>query len=326
MKLNIKYFVIWMLPLVDVLFSPLVAASSFVLLLVRKAGIKRMKVSKKIFCLLGVYPLRDHYYEPMFNPVHLHRPLAQDRSLPGLDLNERGQLELLSRFDYAEELEKIVKTPAEAGPGEFFYKNLSFPYGDSEYFYSAIRHFKPRKIIEIGSGYSTLMAIKAIEVNKAEDPTYSCQHICIEPYEMEWLESLGVQVIRQCVEKVDSAHFEGLGANDILFIDSSHVIRPQGDVLFEYLELLPILRSGVLVHIHDIFTPQDYPEDWVVGSVLQWNEQYLLEAFLSFNDQFRVLGALSWLTRKHFGAMSRAFPMLRNHPDMLPGSFWIVRN
>ena len=274
-----------------------------------------MRVSKRIFCMLGVYPLRDHYYEPLFNPAHLRMPLDQDRNLPGLDLNGQEQLELLSRFNYAEELARIPKVSSESGPLEFCYENPSFLYGDSEYLYSAIRHFKPARIVEVGSGFSTLMASKAVSANKAEDPAYTCQHTCIEPYEMKWLESTGVKVIRQRVEEVDSAVFDGLGANDILFIDSSHVIRPQGDVLFEYLELLPRLRSGVLVHIHDIFTPRDYPEDWVIGQVKQWNEQYLLEAFLSFNNQFRVLGALSWLTRHHFAAMSRPFPMLRDHPE-----------
>ena len=253
-------------------------------------------------------------------------PLDIDRNLPGIDLNAKEQLDLLSQFAYADELSGIAENPGATGGGEFFYKNPSFLYGDSEYLYSAIRHFKPEKIVEVGSGYSTLMAIRAIRANKTENPNYSCQHICIEPYEMKWLESTGVQVIRQRVEEVDASVFDGLGKNDILFIDSSHVIRPQGDVLFEYLELLPRLRSGVLVHIHDIFTPQDYPEDWVVGHVRQWNEQYLLEAFLSFNSQFRVLGALRWLTKHHFVAMSLAFPMLGKHPEAIPGSFWIVRN
>lgn len=314
------------MPMADVLLAPLVVVSSFILLLVRKAGIRRMKVSKRIFCALGIYPVRDHYYEPLYNPAHLRAPLDHDRELPGLDLNEKEQLDLLAGFDYAKELQEIPRLRAEAQPLQYCYENDSFLCGDSEFLYSAIRHFKPGKIIEIGSGNSTLMAIRAIQANKSEAPDYSCQHICIEPYEMQWLESTGVQVIRQRVEEVDAALFEGLGQNDILFIDSSHVIRPQGDVLFEYLDLLPRLRPGVLVHIHDIFTPQDYPEDWVVGHVRQWNEQYLLEAFLSFNSEFRVIGALRWLTHHHFDAMARVFPVLREHPDAIPGSFWIVRN
>ena len=120
-----------------------------------------------------------------------------------------------------------------------------------------------------------------------ENENYSCEHVCIEPYEIEWLEKLNVKVIRELVENTDTTVFSTLDKNDILFIDSSHIIRPQGDVLFEYLEILPVLKSGVFVHIHDIFTPEDYPDDWVNNASF-WNEQYLLEAFLSFNNEFIV--------------------------------------
>ena len=80
--------------------------------------------------------------------------------------------------------------------------------------------------------------------------------------------------------------------NDILFIDSSHIIRPQGDVLFEYLEILPILNPGVVVHIHDIFSPKDYLDNWIINDHLFWNEQYLLEAFLSFNNNSPFIDGL----------------------------------
>ena len=110
-----------------------------------------------------------------------------------------------------------------------------------------VRHFKPQCIIEIGSGSSTLMVRNAIARNKSDNPQYRCRHMCIEPYEQPWLEKTEVELIRDKVENVDKSFFQQLGPNDILFIDSSHIIRPQGDVLFEYLELLPTLASGVLV-------------------------------------------------------------------------------
>ena len=93
------------------------------------------------------------------------------------------------------------------------------------------------------------------------------------------LEKIGVTVIRQKVEGLGKAVFAELEKGDILFIDSSHIIRPQGDVLFEYLESLPSLNRGVIVHIHDIFSPKDYLKEWVTNEVRFWNEQYLLEAF-----------------------------------------------
>lgn len=106
-----------------------------------------------------------------------------------------------------------------------------------------------------------LVAIAALQKNSEEQSGYQCRHVCIEPYEMPWMEQSGVEVIRARVETVDQTVFRELEAGDILFIDSSHMIRPQGDVLCEFLELLPILRKGVIVHVHDVFTPRDYPTD-----------------------------------------------------------------
>ena len=120
--------------------------------------------------------------------------------------------------------------------------------------------------------------------------------------------------------------FSSHEANDILFIDSSHMIRPQGDVLFEFLEILPVLKPGVLVHIHDIFSPRDYPKEWVVDKHCMWNEQYLLEAFLSFNSQFRILGAVNFLKHNHGKALESKCPNSAKLPDDEPGSFWIIRN
>lgn len=128
------------------------------------------------------------------------------------------------------------------------------------------------------------MAIEALKKNRDEDPSYNCEHVCIEPYEMPWLETVDVSVVRKKVEEVELEFFSQLQKNDILFIDSSHVIRPQGDVVFEYLELLPSLNIGVVVHIHDIFSPKNYLAEWLQDDVRFWNEQYLLEAFLSHNN------------------------------------------
>lgn len=326
MKAAFKNLLTRIFPLLDILISPLVLLSSLCMLFVRRAGIHRMRMSKQIFKWIGVYPIRDHYYEPLFNPDHIVKPLSAERHLPGLDMNEAGQLELLAKLDYADELRSFPARADNSQPLGFFYENPAFTYGDAEYLYSVIRHLKPNRIIEVGSGYSTRMASAALRRNKQEDPDYSCQHVCIEPYEMPWLEKSGVEVLRKKVEDIPLEYFRQLQPNDVLFIDSSHVIRPQGDVLYEFLELLPDLPSGVFVHIHDVFTPFDYPEDWVKDHVRLWNEQYLLEAFLSFNRDFRIVGALNWLKHNHAVQTERAFPGLATHPESRPGSFWIVRN
>lgn len=326
MKSVVKNLLIKVVPAMDILISPLTLMGACLMLLIRNAGIHRMPISKRLFTLVGVFPIRDHYYEPLFNPDHLQRPMSAPRDIPGLDMNEAEQLALLKKFDYADELRKFPDRRPSNASLAFYYENPAFTYGDAEYLYSIIRSLKPARIIEVGSGHSTLMAIEAINANLRENSEYRCEHICIEPYEMPWLESSGVQVLRTKVEDIPVEYFQQLQPNDILFIDSSHMIRPQGDVLYEFLELLPTLPSGVIVHIHDIFTPFDYPEDWVKGHVRLWNEQYLLEAFLSFNKEFRVIGALNWLKHYHQTEIERALPGLETHIEAMPGSFWIARN
>ena len=117
--------------------------------------------------------------------------------------------------------------------------------------------------------------------------------------------------------------FSILENGDILFIDSSHVIRPQGDVLFEYLEVLPSLNKGVIVHIHDIFSPKDYPEAWIKNEVKFWNEQYLLEAFLYSNTDWEIIGALNFLHHNYYEKLKETCCYLT--PDREPGSFYIKK-
>jgi len=312
------------LRILDILLAPLVACSAVCLKLIRQVGIQRMPIARATLRKVGVFPIRDHYYEPLFHPRHLRRPMNTIRELPGLDLNLPEQLALLDAFDYEREL--LAFPLSGAPPGQFQYQNQAFEAGDAEILYSMIRHFRPRRIFEIGSGSSTLIAAAAVSRNRELDPAYDCDHLCIEPYEAPWLETTGVRVLRERVESLDPGMFSALDRNDLLFIDSSHVIRPQGDVLFEYLDVLPRLRSGVLVHVHDIFTPRDLREDWIRERVRFWNEQYLLEAFLCGNRDFRVLAALNHLKHEHGAALMSKCPILRREPHREPGSFWMVRN
>lgn len=122
---------------------------------------------------------------------------------------------------------------------------------------------------------------------------------------------------------MDVNFFNQLGENDILFIDSSHIIRPQGDVLFEYLQILPILNKGVIVHIHDIFTPKDYLNEWIFNGTLFWNEQYFLESFLCLNNSYSIIGALNYLKNNYYNELAEKCPMLTL--DREPGSFWIKK-
>jgi predicted O-methyltransferase YrrM len=308
--------------LFDLILIPFTVISAFWLKFVRRVGVEKMKYSRNILFKIGVFPIRDHYYEPYYNPNQLKKTHRDNRFLPGIDFNVKEQLKILTQFNFNEELRLF---PLEKTNNlEFYYHNLAYRSGDAEYLYNLIRLLKPKKLIEIGSGYSTLMAINAINQNEKEDSNYLCEHICIEPYEMHWLEKMGVKVIRELVENIDKELFLTLECNDILFIDSSHVIKPQGDVLYE-LQILQILKPGVLVHIHDIFTPKDYLNEWIAKNITFWNEQYLLEAFLTFNNQYKIVGALNYLKHNYFKELSDKCPILKNESYREPGAFWIMR-
>jgi hypothetical protein len=264
-----------------------------------------------------------HYYEPTYALDHLPADVGKTRSLPGIDLNADFQLALLERCAWSAELRNIPRR--KAGPAEFGFDEPAYSHGDADMLYNFIRLFKPARIVEIGSGESTLMARIAIAANVRDDPDYACHHVCIEPYEMPWLEGTGASVLRKRVEDCPADVFGALGDNDILFIDSSHVIRPFGDVLKEYQEIVPGLAPGVIVHVHDIFTPRDYPEHWLRQERRLWNEQYLLEAFLAFNGRFEVMAAVNWLKHTHFDALARACGHLGECPTAEPGAFWFRR-
>jgi predicted O-methyltransferase YrrM len=311
----------------DFTLLPFTFLGGIILKMMRNKYFAGYPLNKKLLLKIGVFPITDHYYEPLFNPKYIRHSLDTDRYLPSIDMNIQEQLGLLEKFNYSGELLEIpVDKPSTL---DYYYNNYSFLSGDGEFLYNMIRFFKPGRIIEIGSGFSTLMASQAIRKNVNENGNYSCQFTCIEPFEHPWLEELNVKVLRNLVEKVDLSFFESLNENDILFIDSSHIIKPQGDVLYLFMHVLPVLKPGVIIHIHDIFTPKDYLEEWIVKKNRLWNEQYLLEAFLSFNEKFKIIGALNFLRHFHYHELTEKCPILKMQIDSgisrEPGSFWIKK-
>jgi hypothetical protein len=305
---------------IDIALSILAIPAAYLLLHYRRVGSRKLPKTTARLKQIGVFPIRNHYYEPLFDDRSLSRPLSKDRSLPGLDLNESSQIALLSKLNYSDELLALDLKRRRDQVDTFYIHNLTFESGDAEFLYQIIRHLKPGKIIEIGSGHSTKIARLALKKNTLET-SIDYAHICVEPYERRWLEKLqGVSVIRQRIEDCDFDWSTALQPGDLLFVDSSHVIRPQGDVLTEYLEIFPQLKPGVYVHIHDVFTPKDYPRSWVVDEVKFWNEQYLLEALLSHTDRYEVVAALNYLKHKHYDLLCRVCPYLT--PEREPGSFY----
>lgn len=268
---------------------------------------------------LGVWPLLDHYHEPLVSLNRVDRDrVGLARELPGLDLRMPAQLELLGKLRYGAELSELESGP-HSGELAATYDNSAFGPGDAEIFYALVRHLKPKRVVEVGGGHSTRFAKAALMKNAAEGA--SGRQMCIEPYESPWLEQMDVEVIREPVEALDAKFFADLERGDILFIDSSHVVRPQGDVLHLFHGVLPHLSPGVMVHVHDVFTPRDYPLQWLERRWF-WTEQYVLEALLVNNDRYEVALAVNHLFHEARQALTQACPVLASRSNKEPGSFW----
>lgn len=304
---------------IDILSVPVVFFSAYFLGKIRNIGIENFPLSKSVMFRVGTFPINDHYYEPLFNPKHLYRPLSLDRPLIGIDWNIEEQLELLKKLKFTSE---IMNYNITSGDNLNITTNMFGP-GDAEYLYNLVRLKRPTRIIEVGCGQSTSIICKAIERNKSDDNTYTCSHICIEPYENEWLSNLDITLVRKKIEDVDRRIFDELESDDLLFIDSSHVIRPQGDVVISILEIIPSLKSGVIVHLHDIYSPRDYIDLFLTDRIYLWNEQYLLEAFLTNNTDWKIIGSLNMLARKQFDELNSICVSLPREKN--PGSFYIQR-
>ncbi|MFK7937250.1 MAG: class I SAM-dependent methyltransferase [Saprospiraceae bacterium] len=323
MQEKYKPLVIFISKILEIFIFPITLITALYSKFVALVGYHNLPISRFLADKLGFRTIDDHFNMPMIRPErNLIRDLTEVRSLPGIHLNESGQLALLKELKYGEEIANLPIQPHSGADGQYHFSNPMYGSGDAELLYSMIRHLKPSKMIEIGSGYSTLIAIRAFDKNKEEESKVY-EITSIEPYANPWLERTKSTVVRERVELVDRAIFSQLEANDILFIDSSHMIRPQGDVLAEILEILPLLKTGVIVHIHDIFTPFDYPPHWIIDRGRLWNEQYLVEAFLSCNPSFEIIAALNFLSKKHPEKFAKAAPVYAQHQFEQPRALWL---
>ena len=245
-------------------------------------------------------------------------------------MREREQLELLAEMQEKYKSEYSVwpfNLSAESEPWEYYRNNPFFGGGDAAVYYSMIRKHGPRHIFEIGSGFSTYVAGQAIRRNREVDPALECHLVCYEPYPNDVLVAGFPELTRLIPQKAQSIpleDFELLQENDLLFIDSTHVLSLGGVVQYEYLEVLPRLNPGVLVHIHDVFLPLSMPKWWVEKLLRFWNEQYLLQAFLAFNTCFEVVWSGHYMLLRHREQVESALacgPTER----WAPSSLWMRR-
>jgi hypothetical protein len=268
----------------------------------------------------GIYPVIDHYHDPPVRPRPSQLAGASEaRSIPGLDLRTEEQLAWLQRLAEVKPTAMMLERVSD-DPLAPVLNNLAFAPADAMLLFALLRVVRPRRVVEVGSGHSTRFAKAALDVNRAEGS--DALHVCIEPFESLWLEQMGVTVIRKPVEDLGADFFGEFVAGDVLFIDSSHVVRPGGDVLHLMHCVLPHLPRGVIVHIHDVFTPRDYPASWQQRRWF-WTEQYVVEALLIGNERYRIIMGANYLFHDHRAKMLGALPGVERYLDREPASLWL---
>jgi hypothetical protein len=267
-----------------------------------------------------------HYFQPIPDTRKLKESLWKCGSkLIGVELNTESQLNFVDNIfpKFKQEYSSFPINNGEKATNEFVLDNDAFAFVDAYVLYCMVRYFRPAQIIEIGSGVSTLISAKACLRN--EEDGVLPELTAIEPYPNEVLRKgfPGLSnVIQEEVENLEFEIFEKLNENDILFIDFSHVVKTGGDVIYEYLEILPRLKKGVIVHSHDIFLPLHYPQEWVVNKHWFFTEQYLLQAFLMYNRAWEVLWAGNFMHLNYPEKLEQAFPHY-DRKTYWPGSFYM---
>ena len=298
----------------------------------------------RTFQRLGVSVCPNHYYWPVPDLSDLERRDWCIQAVPpGVDLQLEQQQTLAESI--ARVYGKECRFPNHAnGDAHYHYNNGFFETVDAEIAYGLVREYKPRRVIEVGSGFSTRVLLAGLSANMRRDGV-SGELVTVDPFpERVPKDGLGdkITVIPEPVQNLDLQLFQSLRSGDILFIDSSHVVGVGSDVVREFLEIIPSVQKGVLVHLHDIFLPSDYPREAVLNNLWFWSEQYLLQSFLSFNHSFEVLWASSAMQFFRPEVLERSFPRWKHsyremprekrrfipsldHDRVWPSSFWMRR-
>jgi hypothetical protein len=280
------------------------------------------KALRSVIGRAGFDLIRRHYYSPIPDLGALpDETWSRESSIAGVDLSADSSLEFI-RGELAGPLSEYDPPLRPTGSArDFHLDNGLFESGDAELLYAMIRRFRPNRVIELGSGMSTLVIADAIEVNGNE-----AEHLVYDPYPRADLRPQLEQIAHlrpTSAADLPLREFDGLGDRDILFVDTTHVVKIGSEVNRIILEVLPILRPGVIVHVHDIYLPWEYPREFVEERNFFWNEQYLLQGFLAFNDSFEVLFGTHAVARRHPQELEKLLRSgaLGRHPS----SFWMRR-
>jgi len=262
--------------------------------------------------------LPGHFYSPLTTDTNFKK-FTNRGEIPGIDLRAKEQLALLAKFSIHYKLQPFQTEKTK--DVRYYFNNDQFSYSDALALFCMLLQTKPRQIVEVGSGYSSAIMLDVNNkfLNNKMNLTF------IEPYP-DRLNSLlrktdKPKIIKKFVQDVPMSTFTSLKKGDILFIDSSHVGKSGSDVNWLYHEVIPRLSKGVIVHVHDIQYPFEYPDVWIEQG-RSWNEIYMLRCLLTDSPSYEIIFWASYLHNQHQKAIKLAMPLSVKNSG---GSIWFVK-
>jgi hypothetical protein len=279
-------------------------------------------VLRRLLRRAGYHLVRATYYSPIPDMAEISPAVWEEPApMPAVDFDIDAQLAFIER-ELGPFLAELAAPTVAPGTAEGYYThNEFFNALDAEVLHAIVRVFRPARVMEVGSGYSTLVIAGAARRNERDGAPV--EHTVHDPFPSQKLDAIRdrIELHRQTATEIDAARFAELAAGDVLFIDTTHTVKPAGDVVRLLLELLPTLAAGVIVHIHDFFRPFEYPRVMLEQLGLYWQEHYLVQALLVGNERIEVLCANHALARMRNDRITALIPSLE--PEMAPSSLWL---
>jgi hypothetical protein len=264
-----------------------------------------------------------HFYSPIvdqqFVSARKDAIYSQAPTLSDIDINNDKQLSFLS--DIINACDRFQFSEQKTEPYRYYYENNAFGCGDALIYATMLFKYRPKRIVEVGSGFTSALVLDVIDQIEGYDP----EILFIDPYPQLAKEiansSKGtrINITEAFIQDINPSTFDNLESGDFYFMDTTHIVKTGSDVLYHIEKVLPRLKSGVILHMHDIFFPFEYPPTWVFDMKLSWNELYYLRAFMAHNHDYEIMYFADYMRKIHAHKVLSVSPLFEKNGG---ASFW----